>query len=82
MAVIEVDNLVKDDPGTRAIDGVSFKVHKGEILGVLGPNGAGKTTTLRILTCVIPPTHGEATVDGASQSAPSLRGPPGPRVSG
>jgi ABC-2 type transport system ATP-binding protein len=46
------------------VDGVSFRVHKGEILGFLGPNGAGKTTTMRILTCYLPPTDGTARVAG------------------
>ena len=46
------------------MDGVSFRVHKGEIMGFLGPNGAGKTTTMRILTCYLPPTDGTARVAG------------------
>jgi ABC-2 type transport system ATP-binding protein len=46
------------------VDGVSFRVEKGEILGFLGPNGAGKTTTMRILTCYLPPTEGTARVAG------------------
>jgi len=48
-ALIEVDNLVKDYPGVRAVDGVSFSVDAGSCFGLLGPNGAGKTTTLEIL---------------------------------
>ncbi|NOX37128.1 MAG: ATP-binding cassette domain-containing protein [Calditrichaeota bacterium] len=47
-----------------AIRDVSFTVQKGEVLGLLGPNGAGKTTTMRILTCYMPPTSGEARVAG------------------
>jgi sodium transport system ATP-binding protein len=47
-----------------AVDGVSFTVRKGEIFGLLGPNGAGKTTVLRILSTVLEPTSGIATVDG------------------
>jgi len=47
-----------------AVDDVSFRVDKGEILGFLGPNGAGKTTTMRILTGYMPPTDGKATVAG------------------
>ena len=46
------------------MDGISFRVKKGEILGFLGPNGAGKTTTMRILTCYLPPTEGTARVAG------------------
>jgi ABC-2 type transport system ATP-binding protein len=62
--MIEVDNLTKRYGRTTAVDGVSFKVEKGEILGFLGPNGAGKTTTMRILTCYLPPTEGTARVAG------------------
>ena len=62
--MIEVENLTKRYGRTTAVDGVSFRVHKGEILGFLGPNGAGKTTTMRILTCYLPPTDGTARVAG------------------
>jgi ABC-2 type transport system ATP-binding protein len=62
--MIEVDNLTKRYGRTTAVDGVSFKVEKGEILGFLGPNGAGKTTTMRVLTCYLPPTEGTARVAG------------------
>ena len=48
-ALIEVDNLVKEYPGVRAVDGISFCVEEGACFGLLGPNGAGKTTTLEIL---------------------------------
>src|ERR1700704_4548993 len=62
--MIEVENLTKRYGRTTAVDGISFRVHKGEILGFLGPNGAGKTTTMRILTCYLPPTEGTARVAG------------------
>src|SRR5216684_236825 len=62
--MIEVENLTKRYGRQTAVDGVSFRVHKGEILGFLGPNGAGKTTTMRILTCYLPPTEGTARVAG------------------
>ena len=62
--MIEVDSLTKRYGRATAVDGISFKVEKGEILGFLGPNGAGKTTTMRILTCYLPPTEGKATVAG------------------
>jgi len=62
--MIEVDNLTKRYGRHTAVNGVSFKVEKGEILGFLGPNGAGKTTTMRILTCYLPPTEGTARVAG------------------
>ena len=62
--MIEVDNLTKRYGRHTAVDGISFKVQKGEILGFLGPNGAGKTTTMRILTCYLPATSGTARVAG------------------
>jgi ABC-2 type transport system ATP-binding protein len=62
--MIEVENLTKRYGRKTAVDGVSFRVEKGEILGFLGPNGAGKTTTMRILTCYLPPTEGTARVAG------------------
>ncbi len=62
--MIEVENLTKRYGRATAVDGISFKVNKGEILGFLGPNGAGKTTTMRILTCYLPPTEGTARVAG------------------
>jgi ABC-2 type transport system ATP-binding protein len=62
--MIEVDNLTKKYGRATAVDGVSFRVERGEILGFLGPNGAGKTTTMRILACYLPPTEGTARVAG------------------
>jgi ABC-2 type transport system ATP-binding protein len=62
--VIEVQQLTKRYGPFTAVDGVSFNVGKGEILGFLGPNGAGKTTTMRILTGYMPPTEGRARVAG------------------
>jgi ABC-2 type transport system ATP-binding protein len=62
--MIRVDNLVKHFGQTRAVDGVSFVVERGEVVGFLGPNGAGKTTTLRVLTCYYPATSGRAEVAG------------------
>jgi ABC-2 type transport system ATP-binding protein len=62
--MIEVDNLTKRYGTHTAVDGISFRVQKGEILGFLGPNGAGKTTTMRILACYLPPTAGSARVAG------------------
>ena len=62
--MIEVQNLTKRYGRTTAVDGISFKVEKGEILGFLGPNGAGKTTTMRVLTCYLPPSAGTAKVAG------------------
>jgi len=69
MPAIEVENLHKNylDKSrgvVRAVDGVSFQSHYGEIVGLLGPNGAGKTTTLRMLATVLAPTSGWAKVAG------------------
>jgi len=62
--MIRVEDLVKHFGRTRAVDGISFEVERGEIVGFLGPNGAGKTTTLRVLTCYHPATSGRAEVAG------------------
>ncbi len=62
--MIEVEHVTKVFSGRKAVDDVSFKVEKGEILGFLGPNGAGKTTTMRILTCYMPSTEGTARIAG------------------
>jgi len=62
--VIEVQHLTKRYGRFTAVDDVSFRVEKGEILGFLGPNGAGKTTTMRILTGYMPATSGRAIVAG------------------
>lgn len=64
MSMVEVQNLVKDFGPNRAVDHVSFKVGKGDILGFLGPNGAGKSTTMKILTGFLPATSGTARVEG------------------
>ncbi len=61
--MIEVQNLVKNYGKFTALNGVSFDVKKGEILGFLGPNGAGKTTTMRIITGYLPPTSGSVKID-------------------
>jgi ABC-2 type transport system ATP-binding protein len=62
--MIEVKGLVKTYGAKRAVDGVSFSVQRGEILGFLGPNGAGKSTTMKMITGFIRPDAGTATVDG------------------
>ena len=62
--MIEVQHITKRYGRVTAVDDVSFRVERGEILGFLGPNGAGKTTTMRILTGYMPPTEGRATVAG------------------
>lgn len=62
--MIEVEHLTKYFGSFKAVDDISFKVAKGEIVGFLGPNGAGKTTTMRILTGFYPPNSGSARVGG------------------
>jgi ABC-2 type transport system ATP-binding protein len=62
--MIEVQHLTKRYGPVTAVDDVTFRVEKGEILGFLGPNGAGKTTTMRVLTGYMPPTDGKAIVAG------------------
>lgn len=64
--MIEVTNLSKAFGSFMAVDGVSFQVNKGEILAFLGPNGAGKSTTMKMLTCFLTPSGGDATVCGIS----------------
>ncbi|MCH2108942.1 MAG: ATP-binding cassette domain-containing protein [Polyangiaceae bacterium] len=62
--MIEAESLSKRFGNVRALDGISFQVKKGEVVGFLGPNGAGKSTTMRILTCFLAPTGGTARVNG------------------
>ena len=62
--MIEVQHLTKRYGSVTAVDNISFRVEKGQILGLLGPNGAGKSTTMRILTGYMPATDGKAVVAG------------------
>ena len=62
--MIKIENLVKTFGAKRAVDGVSFSVERGEVLGFLGPNGAGKSTTMRMVTGFMPPTSGKVAVGG------------------
>lgn len=62
--MIKVENLVKMFGSKRAVNGISFTVERGEVLGFLGPNGAGKSTSMRMITGFIPPTEGRITVGG------------------
>src|SRR6476646_8804945 len=62
--MIKVNNLAKVFGPKHAVDGVSFSVERGEVLGFLGPNGAGKSTTMRMITGFIPPSSGTITVGG------------------
>jgi len=69
---IEVRNLLKQYGEQRAVNNISFKVDKGEIVGFLGPNGAGKSTTMKIITGYLQQTAGEAFVSGINVSADPL----------
>ena len=62
--MIHVDGLTKHYGSVAAVNGISFDVHVGEVLGFLGPNGAGKTTTMKILTSFLAPTAGRAEIGG------------------
>ena len=62
--MIEAQNLSRRYGDFTAVDGISFSVNEGEIVGMLGPNGAGKTTTIRMITGFLPPTNGRVTVAG------------------
>jgi len=64
MSVIEVRGLTKRFGKVLAVDGLSFTVEAGEVVGFLGPNGAGKTTTLRMLLGLVRPDAGTATING------------------
>lgn len=65
---ISVEGISKFYGEQKALDKVSFKIEKGEIVGFLGPNGAGKSTLMKILTGYLPPSEGEAAVNGISLS--------------
>mgnify|MGYP006335817575 FL=1 len=73
--MIEVENLTKQYGDRSAVNGISFAVKKGEIIGFLGPNGAGKSTTLRMLTGYLQPTEGTIRVGGVD----AVRDPIGAR---
>ncbi|MHA1791258.1 MAG: ABC transporter ATP-binding protein [Promethearchaeota archaeon] len=64
--IINVKELYKSFNNTRAVDGLSMKIMKGEIFGLLGPNGAGKTTTIRLLTGLLEPDGGDIIINGVS----------------
>ena len=61
---VEVKDLTKIYGEQKAVDGISFSLDKGEIVGFLGPNGAGKSTTMKMITGYLAPDGGDVTVDG------------------
>jgi ABC-2 type transport system ATP-binding protein len=67
--MIQVSNLTKYYGPNKALDGLTFAVESGAIIGLVGKNGAGKSTALRILSCQLLPTQGDVTVDGISVTA-------------
>ena len=71
--MIVVDALSKQFGQFHAVDEISFEVQRGEVVGFLGPNGAGKSTTMKMLTCYLPPTSGNAEVNGFSINSQRLQ---------
>src|SRR5580700_1463583 len=63
-AIIKVENLSKTFGQVKAVDNINFDVKEGEVFGFLGPNGAGKSTTINMLTTMMRPSSGSATVCG------------------
>ena len=62
--MIEVENVSKLFGNFRAVDGISFSIQTGEIVGLLGPNGAGKTTTMRMISGCLEPDSGTVKIAG------------------
>ena len=69
--VLAITNLHKSFAAIRAVDGVSFSVERGQLLGLLGPNGAGKTTTVSMIAGLVTPDQGSVTIGGVSVSSDS-----------
>ena len=72
--ILEVNDLTMDFGGLRALDHLSLKVCKGEIVALIGPNGAGKTTFFNCLTGMYPPTEGEMKISAQNGKSKSLKG--------
>jgi len=64
MSLVRLHEVAKSFGGVRAVDGVSFSIDRGEVVGFLGPNGAGKTTTMRLITRALEPDSGTIEIDG------------------
>lgn len=73
MVGIEAEGLTRRFGAITAVDHLSFRVEEGEVFGLLGPNGAGKTTTVRMLTCLISPSEGSASIGGYDIIRDSLK---------
>ncbi len=65
-AIVQTNDLYKSFDEVEAVKGISFEIGRGEIFSLLGPNGAGKTTTISMLSCLLAPSKGTASVDGHS----------------
>ncbi|MEJ2594555.1 MAG: gliding motility-associated ABC transporter ATP-binding subunit GldA [bacterium] len=72
MATIELEGITKLYGQQKALDNVSLKIDRGEVVGLLGPNGAGKSTMMKILTSFLPPTSGRAAINGLDVETSSL----------
>jgi ABC-2 type transport system ATP-binding protein len=70
---LQLKNLTKTYGSQKAVNSISFDIKEGEIVGFLGPNGAGKSTTMKIATCYVPPTSGEAWVGGFNVAEKPMR---------
>ncbi|MCK5449051.1 MAG: ATP-binding cassette domain-containing protein, partial [Gemmatimonadetes bacterium] len=66
MSLVRLQEVAKSFGEVRAVDGVSFSIDRGEVVGFLGPNGAGKTTTMRLITRALEPDSGTIEIDGRS----------------
>jgi gliding motility-associated transport system ATP-binding protein len=73
VALVEARDLVKRFGPLTAVDGISFAVERGEVVGFLGPNGAGKSTAMKIISGFLEPTSGQATIDGYDSHAEPIK---------
>ena len=71
--MIELKNVTKKYGNFKAVDNISFKIEKGEVVGFLGQNGAGKTTTMKMITGLIEPTDGEIFIEDEKISRKSRK---------
>lgn len=62
--ILEIENITKEFPGVKALNGVSFNIKRGEVHALVGENGAGKSTLMKILSGVYAPTTGKIRLDG------------------
>jgi len=72
MALVEARDLVKRFGALTAVDGITFSVERGEVVGFLGPNGAGKSTAMKIISGFLEPTSGQAWIDGHNSHTASI----------